>query len=124
MGCYPSLSPQPKGQGLVRPWYASMAFHSDPHMAEMATYVYDVQTKVEDIVEGRKELKREVWHPEGTSLRKLLADRRENAILKQAVFDHLQVKTIPDQCRKEHKKMTAEETYAAAKAKIEALMVD
>ena len=101
-----------------------MAFHSDPHLAEMATYVYNVQTKVEDIVEGRKELKREVWHPEGTSLRKVLADRRENAILKQAVFDHLQVKTIPDQCRKEHKEMSAEEMYAAAKAAMEALLVD
>ena len=44
--------------------------------------------------------------------------------LKQAVFDHLQVKTIPDNCRKEHKTMTAEQTYAAAKEKMEALMVD
>ena len=101
-----------------------MSFHSDPYLAEMATYVYNVQAKVEDIVEGRKELKREVRHPEGTSLRKVLADRRENAVLKQAVFDHLQAKTIPDQCRKEHKEMTAEETYAAAKAKMEALLVD
>ena len=90
-----------------------MSFHSDPYLAEMATYVYNVQAKVEDIVEGRKELKREVRHPEGTSLRKVLADRRENAVLKQAVFDHLQAKTIPDQCRKEHKQMTAEATDEA-----------
>jgi hypothetical protein len=70
------------------------------------------------------ELKREIKISEGSNLRKVLADRRENAVLKQAVFDHLQIKTIPDQCRKEHKEMTPEQTYAAAKAKMEALMVD
>ncbi len=101
-----------------------MAFHSDPYLAEMATYVYAVQTKVEDIVAGRVELKREIKHSDGTSLPRVLKDRHENAILKQAVFDHLQIKTIPDQCRKEHKTMTAEQTYAAAKEKMEALMKD
>ena len=101
-----------------------MAFHSDPRLAEMATHVYLIQTKVEDIVAGRVDLKREIKHPPGSSLRKVLADRQQNAILKQAVFDHLQIKTIPDQCREERKTMTPQQTYAAAKEKMEALMVD
>lgn len=101
-----------------------MAYHSDPYLTEMARHVYAVQTKVEDIVAGRLELKREITHSVDASLTRVLKERHENSILKQAVFDHLQIKTIPDQCRKEHKTMTAEQTYAAAKEKMEALLVD
>ena len=99
-----------------------MAFHSDPHLAEMAKYAYAIQTKVEDIVAGRLELKREIKHSEDANLWKVLRDRRENAILKQAVFDHLQIKTIPDKCRKEQKTLTPQQTYAAAREQMEALM--
>ena len=101
-----------------------MATYDDPHLAEMATRAYHIQAKVEDIVAGRVELKRDIPVKEGCSLARVLKDRRDLAILKQAVFDHLQIKTIPDQCRKEHKTMTAEQTYAAAKEKMETLLVD
>ena len=101
-----------------------MAFHSDPYLAEMARHMYAVQMKVEDIVAGRMELKREITHSVDASLTRVLKERHENAILKQAVFDHLQIKTIPDKCRKEHRKMTAAQTYAAAKQQMEALLVD
>ena len=101
-----------------------MAMYDDPCLAEMATRAYHIQAKVEDIVSGRVELKRDVKIQDGASLARVLKDRRDLAILKQAVFDHLQAKTIPDQCRKERRAMTAEETHDAAKAHMETLMVD
>ena len=105
---------------LARP----MALDADPNLAVMAQRAYDIQAKVEDIVAGRAELKREVQPAPGASLVRVLKARQDLAILKQAVFDHLQIKTIPDECRKEHRTMTPEEMYAAAKAHLETLMVD
>jgi len=101
-----------------------MTVYDDPQLAEMATRAYHIQAKVEDIVAGRVELKRDIKIQDGASLARVLKDRRDLAVLKQAVFDHLQAKTIPDQCRKEHKTMTAEQTHDAAKAHMETLMVD
>ena len=101
-----------------------MSFHCDPHLAEMAAARPDIQAKVEDIVAGRVQLKREILHFPDASLRKVLKERRELAMLKQAVFNHLQSKTIPDQRREENRTMTAEQTHDAAKAHMETLMVE
>jgi len=101
-----------------------MAMYNDPHLAEMATRAYHIQAKVEDIVAGRVQLKRDVQVQNGCSLARVLKDRKDLAILKQAVFDHLQIKTIPDQCRKEQRTMTPEQMRDAAKAHMETLMVD
>tara|TARA_B100000902_G_C26757547_1_gene643978 strand:+ start:140 stop:445 length:306 start_codon:yes stop_codon:yes gene_type:complete len=101
-----------------------MATYDDPHLTEMATRAYHIQAKVEDIVAGRVQLKRDVQVQDGSSLARVLKDRRDLAILKQAVFDHLQIRTIPDQCRKEQRTMTPEQMYDAAKAHMETLMAD
>ena len=101
-----------------------MAFRGDPHLADMATRAYHIQKKVEDIVAGRVELKRNANIQDGASLARVLKDRQDLAILKQAVFDHLQINTIPDQCRQERRTMTAEQTRDAANAHLETLMVD
>lgn len=101
-----------------------MSFRCDPLVAEMATRAYHIQSKVEDIVAGRAELKRNVPVQDGASLARVLKDRKDLAILKQAVFDHLQLKTIPDQCRQEQRTMTPEQAHDAAKAHMETLMVD
>ena len=101
-----------------------MSLDGDPNLALMAQRAYDIQAKVEDIVAGRTELKRQVDAVPGASLVRMLKARQDLSVLKQAVFDHLQIKTIPDQCREEHRTMTAEQTRDAAKAHMETLMVD
>ncbi len=101
-----------------------MSLDGDPNLTLMAQRAYDIQAKVEDIVAGRATLKREFQPAPGTSLTRVLKARQDLAILKQAVFDHLQIKTIPDQCREERRTMTAEQTRDAAKAHLETLMVD
>lgn len=105
---------------LARP----MSFHCDPLQAGTAARAYDIQAKVEGVVAGRIELKRQVVVGPGASLVRTLKARQDLAMLKQAVFDHLQSKTIPDQCREENRTMTAEQTHDAAKAHMETLMVD
>ena len=101
-----------------------MVSYEDPHLAEMAMRAYHIQTKVEDIVAGRAELKRAIKVQEGASLVRVMKDKQDLQVMHQAVFDHLQTKTIPDKCRKENRTMTPEQTRDAAKAHMETLMVD
>ena len=101
-----------------------MVSYEDPHLAEMAMRAYHIQSKVEDIVAGRVELKRAIKVQEGASLARVMKDKQDLNVLHQAVLDYLQAKTIPDQCFKEKRTMTAEQTRDAAKAHMETLMVD
>ena len=101
-----------------------MSLDADSNMALMAQRAYEIQAKVEDIVAGRVELKRQYKPPAGESLAACMKKLTDHEVLKQAVYDHLRTHTVPEACKQTNTVMSAEQTEAAAQDLLEGLLKD
>ena len=101
-----------------------MAFRSDPHLQEMAKAAVGIQSKVDDVIAGRVELKRQYKPPPGESLAACMKKLTEHEVLKQAVYDHLRIQTVSEACKQTDTVMSAEQMEAAALDILEGLLKD
>ena len=101
-----------------------MAFRSDPQLQEMVKAAIGIKSKVEDVIAGRVELKRQYKPPPGESLAACMKKLTDHEMLKQAVYDHLRMHTVPEACKHTNTVMSAEQMEAAALDILEGLLKD